>query len=253
MNSIDGNLPNLYISYNTEADCDGAPADDEERWNYACWSQDTTTIISYDDEVEECVQWLNEQGVQNVGEESSDYDENNFYIGTGPAGFKELAELLSIIAINIRKDGLLKRVFGKDVPIIIHGLEYYDYIIDLNQRTNPKSLIKNFVKAMGQYADIKIPSDLQEALNNFSNYTPQSHDLDIANIQQALTENVDELSKIATDNAQNDSEKVKAFMNLLNLTGLDKEKISSGLETILSYAGQMMKSIKQSDDDSDDS
>ena len=138
MNSIDGNLPHLYISYNTEADCNSAPADDEERWNYACWSQDTIEIIGYDDEVNECVQWLNEQGIQNVGEENNDYDENCVYIGTGPAGFKELAELLSKIAISIRKDGLLEKVFGKDVPVIIHSLEYYAYIIDLNKRTNPK-------------------------------------------------------------------------------------------------------------------
>ena len=67
----------------------------------------------------------------------------------------------------------------------------------------------------------------------------------MANVQKALNENTDELSKIVSDNAQDDSEKTKAFMNILNLTDSDKGKVSSDLETMFSYARKMLESIKK--------
>ena len=43
------NVSTWAISYNTEADCEGAGPLDEERWNYAFWRQDETSIIDIDE------------------------------------------------------------------------------------------------------------------------------------------------------------------------------------------------------------
>ncbi len=149
MNQIDENMPHLYVSYNTENDCNFAPLISEERWNYAFWSQNTIDVIETSAEIDEALEYLKSIGVNNVGKELEDvYDESMNYIAAGPSGYKELAELLSTIAIKIRNTGVIKEVFSKEVPIIIHDLEYYDYIIDLNKRTNPEELIKDFVASM---------------------------------------------------------------------------------------------------------
>lgn len=162
MNSIDGNMPRLNISYNTEADCKSAPSDSEERWNYAFWAQNTVPMIETPEEIAACVEWLNKNGVQNVGDETDEYDDSFIYRGCGPAGYKEIAELLSVIAISLRKDGVLKKVFGRDVPIIIHELEYYDYIVDLAKRTNPPELIEGFLKFAGGEFDLTTPGLFSE-------------------------------------------------------------------------------------------
>ena len=55
------------ISYNTERDCGNVSAYSEERWNYAFWRQNTTSIINPSEEDDEGVktlfQWYN-QGKQ---------------------------------------------------------------------------------------------------------------------------------------------------------------------------------------------
>ena len=93
------NVSTWAISYNTEADCEGAGPLDEERWNYAFWRQDETSIIDID-EPDECTEalykWYAEQGIENIGFEDVDnmYDEEYNYIGKGPVGEKFYVNLL---------------------------------------------------------------------------------------------------------------------------------------------------------------
>ena len=69
------NVSTWAISYNTESDCEGAGPLDEERWNYAFWRQDETSIIDID-EPDECTEalykWYAEQGIENIGFEDMD-------------------------------------------------------------------------------------------------------------------------------------------------------------------------------------
>ncbi len=147
------NVTMWKISYNTEDDCDGADELDEERWNYAFWRQDTETIIDvyepnkYTDALFE---WYAQQGITNIGEENKDemYDENCSYIGKGPAGHYELLQLASSIARKLHEDGTIKEHFGKDIPIIVHGLEYAWYDIEATQKANPQGQADTFLKAM---------------------------------------------------------------------------------------------------------
>ena len=67
------NVSSLAISYNTESDCEGADLYDEERWNYAFWRQDETSIIDID-EPDECTEalykWYAEQGIENITDDT---------------------------------------------------------------------------------------------------------------------------------------------------------------------------------------
>ena len=147
------NVPQWLISYNTEADCDGAGPFDEERWNYAFWRQDTTPIIDIDNPnkfTHMLFEWYEEQGITNIGEENEDemYDEDMNYIGKGPAGYYELLEMVANVARKLHADGVIKEQFGKDIPVIVHELEYYDLIYDATKKANPDGQADVFLKAM---------------------------------------------------------------------------------------------------------
>lgn len=147
------NVAEWAISYNTEADCNDAGPFDEERWNYAFWNQNTTYIIDPDNPnkfIDMLFDWYEEQGITNIGEENEDemYDEDMNYIGKGPAGYYELLEMAANVARKLHAEGVIKEQFGKDIPIIVHELEYYDLICEVTKKANPNGQADVFLKAM---------------------------------------------------------------------------------------------------------
>ena len=147
------NVSMWAISYNTEDDCDSADELDEERWNYAFWRQDETLIIDVDvpnKYTDTLFEWYKEHGITNIGEENEDemYDEDMHYIGKGPAGHYELLQLASGVAKRLHDEGVINGHFGKDLPIIIHGLEYCWYDLEATQKANPDGQADTFFKAM---------------------------------------------------------------------------------------------------------
>ena len=147
------NVTMWAISYNTEEDCDGAGNLDEERWNYAFWRQNEISIIDVDTQnkyTDALFDWYAQYGITNIGEENENemYDEDFNYIGKGPAGHYELLQLATSVAKKLQEDGTIKEHFGKELPIIIHGLEYAWYDIEATQKANPNGQAKMFLKAM---------------------------------------------------------------------------------------------------------
>lgn len=147
------NVSSWAISYNTEKDCNGADEFDEERWNYAFWRQDETMIIDTDEPdvfTEKLFDWYAENGITNIGEENEDemYDADCNYIGKGPSGHYELLQLASEVARKLQEDGVIKEHFGKEIPVIIHGLEYAWYDIEATKNANPDGEADTFIKAM---------------------------------------------------------------------------------------------------------
>ena len=94
--------------------------------------------------------WYEEQGITNIGEENEDemYDENMNYIGKGPGGYYELLEIAANVARKLHAEGVIKEQFGKDIPIIVHELEYYDLICEVTKKANPNGQADVFLKAM---------------------------------------------------------------------------------------------------------
>lgn len=147
------NVSAWSISYNTEKDCKGAGKYSEERWNYAFWRQNEFPIIDinvpnkYTDVLYE---WYEEQGITNIGYEDDEnaFDEDMNYIGKGPAGHYELVFMAADIAKRLQGESVIKEQFGKEIPIIVHGLEYAWYDIEATKTANPNGEADVFLKAM---------------------------------------------------------------------------------------------------------
>lgn len=146
------NVSSFAISYNTEEDCEGARQYDEERWNYAFWRQDESPVIDPDtpNELTDLLfDWYKENGITNIGEEDDDcYDENYNYIGKGPVGHYELLGLVSDVAKRLQQEAFFEKKFGRNLPIIIHGLEYAWFDIEATQNANINGEADIFLKAM---------------------------------------------------------------------------------------------------------
>ena len=146
------NVSSFAISYNTEEDCEGAGQYDEERWNYAFWRQNESPVIDPDtpNELTDLLfDWYKENGITNIGEEDDDcYDENYNYIGKGPVGHYELLGLVSDVAKRLQQEAFFEKKFGRNLPIIIHGLEYAWFDIEATQNANINGEADIFLKAM---------------------------------------------------------------------------------------------------------
>ena len=151
------NVSTWAISYNADSDCEGAGLLDEERWNYAFWRQDETNIIDVDEPneyTEALYKWYEEQGIDNIGYEDTEnqYDDDCNYIGKGPIGHYELISIASNIAEKLQQEGFINAHFKKQIPIIIHGLEYSWYDIEATKKANPNGEADNFIKAIEEFA-----------------------------------------------------------------------------------------------------
>ncbi len=147
------NVSSFAISYNTERDCGYAAAHDEKRWNYAFWRQNETPIIDPDkpDELTDLLfDWYGENNIDNIGYEDYDacYDSNMHFIGKGPTGHYELLSIVSQVGKRLQQEGYIADKFGKQLPIIIHGLEYAWYDIEATQNANINGEADTFIWAM---------------------------------------------------------------------------------------------------------
>lgn len=147
------NVSTFAISYNTEADCNGADSFDEERWNYAFWRQAEVPIIDIDepnDCTEALYEWYKEQGIDNISYEDTvkQYDDEGEYIGKGPVGHYELVCIASNVAKKLQEEGFIKNHFKKPIPIIIHGLEYTGYYIEATKKANPNGEVDSYIEAI---------------------------------------------------------------------------------------------------------
>ncbi len=108
-------IPTFSISYNTEADCDDTSVLSEERWNYAFWRQDEIEVIGGEASTATLLQWYEDNGIENIGFEDEDamYDDEGEYIGKGPTGYYELAQVVSEVAKELREQQVISNTFKK--------------------------------------------------------------------------------------------------------------------------------------------
>ncbi len=113
---------------------------------------DEMMIIYFDEPNEvadELFKWYAEKGVTDFGEEVDVYNENKEYIGEEPAGRYELQQLAASFAERLHREGTIKEHFGKDIPIIVHGLEYTRSDLEATEKANPDGQAAAFFDAMG--------------------------------------------------------------------------------------------------------
>lgn len=148
----EGEVPSFVISYNTEEYCKGAPENDEERWNYACWSQDEENVIGGQEE-KVLKEWYESQGISEeaLGYEDLESNDNEDGTGTekGPKGLYELVQILPDVAKKLKEERVVAHCCKKDVPIIIHDLEYTWYMVEATKKANPGMDLSGFLEAVG--------------------------------------------------------------------------------------------------------
>lgn len=128
-------ISTISLDYNEENE-DNADIHSEKRWNYALWEQHNYKVLKTNKEMELLQNWLNVIDIQF----NEDYSINNLIDND------HFTDIIIKIMNEVRNEGLIKKVFGKEVPIIIHNLEYCDHVINLTKRVNDKKLLTDFIQ-----------------------------------------------------------------------------------------------------------
>lgn len=117
------------------------PADDgEAKWNYAFWLQNRLGVFpgSRSDR-ELCDRWLRAEGAwfEEVagGEEREEL---------GLRITERFVELCVSVARRLHGEGDIGALFGQQIPVVVHELEYYEQIADQTLAANPLGVADEF-------------------------------------------------------------------------------------------------------------
>ena len=149
----DPNKPTVTVSYNTESNfresVESASDEGEARWNYAFWLQNDDFVFGKGKTAKIVRAWRKENGYKSSPEEAEgsddDYDEDGNYIGRPPLVTEKFIEVLIRTARRLHESGVIREKFGKDIPILIHELEYYARIAEETRRANPEGIADEFI------------------------------------------------------------------------------------------------------------
>ncbi|MDE5590316.1 MAG: DUF4303 domain-containing protein, partial [Acetatifactor sp.] len=128
----DPRRPVAVLGYNTEsqfqASLPKASDEQEARWNYAFWLQNEELCLGRCDTAEDVRNWIHGQGLWDQEDEITE----------------AFVKLLVLVVKDIQASGFLKDKFGKEIPLLIHELEYYDIIATQNIEANGEALVRDF-------------------------------------------------------------------------------------------------------------
>ena len=141
----------ITVGFNTEENVNSQRESEieEARWNYAFWLQNEVCTIPGDRDEGKRL-W---EGV--LDEESLRYSEdqeiNDYELVDGIN--HKIALTIVDIAVEMSKhchsSGLIFNMFGKNIPIIIHELEYYKAVAIVTAAGNPPGVADDFIKSFG--------------------------------------------------------------------------------------------------------
>lgn len=140
--------PTVTLGYNTEEEVakNLCYFDEQEvRWNYACWMQNQESIFGYDKNTKDLLrEWVLENNLPYV-EHYNPYDTTTELVHELEKITEGFVEILIEVVKEIHKSGVIKEKLGRNIPILIHELEYYDEIAKQNIEANGLELVKSFV------------------------------------------------------------------------------------------------------------
>ena len=152
-------FPKVYITHNTEHNCECKSNISEERWNIAYWhNTKDIAIIDYIENIkgaELLYEWYFQNQITDIGFENpnSMYDEEMNYIGKGAKGYWELFTELSLVVKQIRQNHDLEKKIH-NIPIVIHDYEYSWYIERFINIANPNNQAAPFLEYYRNYFDV---------------------------------------------------------------------------------------------------
>lgn len=126
--------PTVMLGYNTEKQVmervQDASDEQEARWNYAFWLQNEELYWGVGESEEYVKKWISENNLMDREDEVTE----------------AFIKLLIDIVRDIHALGILRDKFGKEIPILIHELEYYDKIGEQNIQANGAELVRDFAE-----------------------------------------------------------------------------------------------------------
>ena len=129
------NQPTVTLGYNTisnyEENIDDAWDEEEAKWNFAFWLQNEEYVFGVDETRPIVEKWIQEN---NYIDEDDDMIVTNAFV-----------KVLVDIVKELHQSGFIKEKFGKEIPVIIHELEYYEEIANQNIEANGYELVEEFV------------------------------------------------------------------------------------------------------------
>ena len=139
--------PTVTLGYNTEKQVqsefnEGFATDEEEaRWNYAFWIQNDFLTFGVGETSDTVKKWVIENGFSYSDDDVAalDMEETNKIT-------QAFVDLLIDVVREIHEQKILTSNFGKELPIIIHELEYYDEIAEQNIKANGEELVSEFAE-----------------------------------------------------------------------------------------------------------
>ena len=112
----DPNQPTVTLGFNTfsnyEESIDVAWDEEEAKWNFAFWLQNEEYVFGVDETRPIVEKWIQEN---NYNDEEDEMVVTNSFV-----------KVLVDIVKELHQSGFIKEKFGKEIPVIIHELEYYE-------------------------------------------------------------------------------------------------------------------------------
>lgn len=128
----DPRRPVAVLGYNTERrvqeSIPQASDEQEARWNYAFWLQNEELCLGRGDTAEDVRSWIKGLDLWDREEEITEA-----FVG-----------MLVRIVKDIHASGILQERFGKEIPILVHELEYHEQIKNQNIEANGVDLVRDF-------------------------------------------------------------------------------------------------------------
>lgn len=151
----DPRYPRIIISYNTlthfQKRIHDASGEKEAKWNYAFWLQKDIDAIGGEDD-KTLAAWLKEtpwyySDEENEAAEEDDDDLFDELMERGDAFCEAFITEIIALTRSLFDEGFIRSVFGKDIPVLIHELEYYDKPLGWTRAANPSGLADEFLAA----------------------------------------------------------------------------------------------------------
>jgi hypothetical protein len=124
-----------------------ASSADEARWNFAFWLQNELGHLGDPDKDPEGAalgaDWIHEQGLWYTDEE--DERESDAVNEKVEEISKRFIDLLVECSLQLHEQGVLRRIFRRPIPVLIHELEYHHGVADQCRRAHPPGLADGFI------------------------------------------------------------------------------------------------------------
>lgn len=132
------------VGYNTisnyEKEENGVSDPCEAKWNFAFWLQNEETVLGGD--APEFQDWIRSLDSYYTDQEL----EADIYkcLDRMDAISEAFVEVIVPVAKRLHTEGVIRQKFGRDIPTIVHELEYYDEPLNWTRRANPDGLAAEF-------------------------------------------------------------------------------------------------------------